>query len=176
MRYRVRHRRNERACPAFPRRLSRANVPSLAAGGCGRAFEADLGLPVGEPNRAVDPDGGIAGVRDDDQRARAEFGEAVLASVPDQGARQALAASRRMGRDILVAGDPGAVREQAELGGEPTIAKRAEPGPVAYFGETARLRRAALDEGQMRCSLLGGRAGQPQFAGLRPVVVAASGR
>ena len=110
----------------------------------GRALEAELALPVGEPAGPVDPDGPFGRVGHDDEGARAEFLAPVPARVPDQRPGQALAPGRRVGLDVLVPGVSAARVDQAELGEQPPAREGAEPRPVPLLGEPPPGRRPPL--------------------------------
>lgn len=74
-------------------------------------MELDLPLGVDEAERAVDADGLVIGIGDDDQRARAELAltplpEAVLPEAVDDSRGQAAAAMARVGLDVLETGQP----------------------------------------------------------------------
>ncbi len=96
-----------------------------------------LDLSVSEPDRAVDPDGGLAGIGDDHQSRGAELVDSIPGSVKDQRSGQALAAGVRVGPDVLITGDPGPAGKHAQLSCQLTIHERAEPGSVTGLGESA---------------------------------------
>src|SRR5216684_3567763 len=114
------------------------------ASAVGRPREAELGLQVCEAASTVDPDGRVRRVGHDDEGARAEHLAPVAARMPDERPGQALAPGRRVGLDILVAGEPAACVAQPELREQPTAGKGAEPGAVSRLGHLPPRRGPAV--------------------------------
>jgi len=80
-----------------------------------------------------------------------------------------------MGLHALVAGDPAADREDAQLGSEPAAGEGAEPAAVAVLGQPALGSDPAVKE-VAAAELLVRVAGGAQLGCLPPVVRPASGR
>ena len=124
-----------------------------------------------EPDRGVDACRDVLRVGHDDQRGGAELGLAVAGRPGGQRAGQALAAGRRVGDHVLVAGQPAARPEQAELGHQPPAGQRAQPGAVPGFGQPAVRGGPAPDEAGDARRVVRLDRGQPQVQDLLPVVV-----
>ncbi len=91
----------------------------------GPALQADLGLVVSEPDRAVDADRWLFRVGDDHQGLGAQLVDGVPGGMTDQRGGQALAARTRMGADVLIARDPGSVGVNAEMSYQFAVAESA---------------------------------------------------
>ena len=111
-------------------------------------------------------------VRHHDERLRGQPLHGPAARQPDQRPGQSSPAPRRMGLDVLVAGDAAAVGKDPELRGELAIGERAEPRAVAVLGQPAGVRRPLRVEGPGRRERRAVVGREPEFEGAPPVLVA----
>ena len=129
-------------------------------------------LAIAETERPVDTDGVVFGVRVDEQGARAELRESVLACGEEQMACKALAPVRGMGVDGLKTGKPGSGAEDPQPRMHLTLAKRTEPGTVPLLADAPGRVQPALDKLAMPRSVPEIVVRHPQVGCLSPVAVA----